>query len=331
MRRLNVLILPHPLTHLRAPWGRDVIEVCGRHHQVAIFDRAEPAAAQFEGIDAIVDIGGQATREEIGLAGRAGVRYMQVQTTGLDHVHVDAIGAAGMMLAHCPGTLSAPALAEHAMLFILGLAHRLGESQANFRSRVSYVPTGGELGGKTLGVVGFGSSGMELARRARAFGMRIMAIDVRPIDQTILDEIRPQFMGTPDELDHVVTESDYLSLHVHLTDETRHLIDARRIAMMKPTACLINVARGGLVDETALHRALADGRLGGAGLDVFADEPPDPALPVFQLPNVVVTPHTAGSTEGTSRRRAAFAAENLDRYARGQEPLGRVRMPSMGG
>ena len=93
---------------------------------------------------------------------------------------------------------------------------------------------------------------------------------------------------------------------------------------MKPTACLINVARGGLVDEEAMVRALMEGKIGGAGLDAFAQEPPDQTLPVYQLPNVYVSPHTGGSSDGTSRNRANFAADNLDRYARGDEVLARV-------
>ena len=105
---------------------------------------------------------------------------------------------------------------------------------------------------------------------------------------------------------------------------TRHIIDARRLGLMKPTACVINVARGGLIDEEALYQALLDNRRGEAGLDVFADEPPDPTNPVYQLPNVFVTPHTGGSTDGTSRKRASFAADNLDRYARGEEIAARV-------
>jgi len=94
--------------------------------------------------------------------------------------------------------------------------------------------------------------------------------------------------------------------------------------MMKPTACIINVARGGLVDEEAMYEALLANKLGGAGLDVFAQEPTDPTLPVYQLPNVITTPHIAGSTDGTARKRAAAAAENVDRIAQGQEPLHRV-------
>jgi phosphoglycerate dehydrogenase-like enzyme len=175
-----------------------------------------------------------------------------------------------------------------------------------------------------LGIIGFGASGQELARRAKPFGMRILAIDVRSIEPEIIQEIKPDLIGTPASLDHVVAESDFLSLHLHLNAATRHIIDARRIALMKSSGCLINVARGALVDESALYHALSDGKLGGAGLDVFALEPSDPSLPVFQLPNVVVTPHIAGVTYETSVRRAECAAENVDRVAQGLELLYRI-------
>ena len=324
MRCLRVLYLPHPLPHLETPWGRDVVNLCRRAHTLTVFDRDCPAAPQFEGVEVVVDLGGNATDDLIDAAADAGVRYFQVQTNGLDHVRVDRIKERNITLAHCPGTLSGIALGESAMMLILMLAHRYREASENFRMGIPYEPTGIEIENKTLGIVGFGCSGVELARRARSFQMGIMAIDVRDIEEEILNEIQPAFLGSPDDLDSVVSESDFLSLHLPLMPETRHLIDQRRLALMKVSAFLINVARGELVDETALYDALLESRLGGAGLDVFAREPPDPRLPVYALPNVVVTPHTAGATDGTSRRRAEFAAANLDRYAQGLEPLGLV-------
>jgi phosphoglycerate dehydrogenase-like enzyme len=181
--------------------------------------------------------------------------------------------------------------------------------------------------GRTLGIIGLGASGVELARRAKSFAMKIMAIDVRPIDQEILDEIQVEFLGGPDDLDEVVAQCDFLSLHLHLTPKTRHIIDARRIGLMKSTAFLVNVARGDLVDEQALYQAIVEGSIGGAGLDAFVREPPDQTLPVYQLPNVYVTPHTGGSSDGTSRKRAQFAVDNLDRYARGESIQARVTAP----
>ena len=323
-RKLNVLYLPHPVSTLEKPWSDDVVQAVQARHHLRIFDRDQAAAPQFEGIEAIVDLGGNIDADLVPAAARAGVEFLQVQTNGLDHVALDEIGRAGLLLAHCPGQLSSVALAESAMMFILMLAHHYGRARRNFAAGQLYAPTGMELEDRVLGIVGFGASGQQLARRAKAFGLRIMGIDIRPIEREILDEIQPESIGGPDDLDQVVAQSDFLSLHLHLTEATRHTIDARRLALMKPTACLINVARGGLADEEALYRALLEERLGGAGLDAFAAEPPDPRRPVYQLPNVCLTPHTAGSTDGTSRKRAQFAADNLDRYARGEEVQGRV-------
>ena len=175
-----------------------------------------------------------------------------------------------------------------------------------------------------LGLVGFGASAQALAVRARAFDMRVFAVDIREIEPEVVERTGPEFLGTPEDLDYVIGECDFLSLHLHLNESTRHTIDARRIGLMKPTAAVINVARGELVDEEALYAALLEGRIGGAGLDVFAEEPPDPTLPVYKLPNVYVTPHVGGTTVNTSRGRAALMAENVDRVAMGLEPLHQV-------
>ena len=178
------------------------------------------------------------------------------------------------------------------------------------------LPRKKERKGRWLGIGGNGQSGKEWARRAKALGRKILDIDISPIQQAVLDEIQPYIRGGSDDLDRVTAESDFLSVHLHLTSETHHIIDERRIGLMKSTAYLVNVARGGLVDEEALYQALLEERIGGAGLDAFAEEPPDVSRPVYQLPTVCLSPHTGGSTDGTSRKRAAFAAENVNRYAR---------------
>ena len=316
--------MPHPVVELHAPWGEDAIAAIRDRHDLRIFDRQRDAEPQFQGVEVVVDLGSNISGELVEVAARAGVKLVHAQTNGLDHVAVDQITSAGMLLAHCPGKLSSEALAEATMMFILMLSRRYGEAQINIANRKCFSPAGFELSGRKLGLVGFGASGQEVARRAKAFGMHIMATDVRAIEPEVLDEIAPEFLCGPDALDRVVAESDYLSLHLLLNDKTRHIMDARRIGLMQPTACLINVARGELVDETALCEALVENRIGGAGLDVFAEEPPDPTRPAYQLPNVFVMPHTAGATDGTSRNRALFAADNLDRYARGEEILARV-------
>lgn len=325
MRRLNVLYLPHPEAATDSAWGEDVMAALVTSHDVKRFNTTRPAAPQFENVEVIIDIGGNIQDDLIGVATSAGVKFIQVQTNGLDHVKVHEILESGMMLAHCPGLLSSVALAESAMMFLLLLAKRYREAVANFAQKTMYLPMGRDLAGSTLGIVGFGAAGQALAHRAKGFGMRLVANDIHSIEPRILDDIQPDFMGGGGDLDRVIQESDYLSLHLHLTPETRHIIDAGRIACMKPTASLINVSRGALVDEDALYQALIEGRIGGAGLDAFAKEPPETNHPVYQLPNVCVTPHTAGGTNGTSRRRAAFAAANLDRYARGEPPEEQVR------
>ncbi len=321
MRRINVLLLAdQDAFH---PWCEDVVQAIGDRHNLSIFDETQPLAPQFDGVEVVIDHAGSVGTHEMMDAAKD-ARHWQVMSTGFEHFDLDYIKTRGIPAANCPGQFSKESLAETAMMFILMLAHQYRPSIETFRSRALYVPMGWELGDRNLGIIGFGASGQELARRAKPFGMRILAIDIRTIEPEILNEIRPDLMGTPGDMDRVVAESDYLSLHLHVNDATRRIIDARRIALMKPTACLINVARGALVDESALHQALLDGKLGGAGIDVFTDEPPDPTAPVYQLPNVVTTPHIAGCTYETSRRRAECAAENVDRIAQDLEPLYRI-------
>lgn len=321
MRRIKVLLLQIP--GLDPVWLNEANRALSVRHDVAIFDPALPMVPQFEGVEAVVDLGGSVgTRPMYDAAKDA--KLWQILGTGLDHVDVAYMKTKTFFVANCPGQFSSVALAECAMMFILMLARGVHEAESNFKNGVMYWPTGLELADMVLGIVGFGSSGQELARRAKGFGLRIHAVDLVPPRPEILREIQPEFVGAPGDLDRVVQASDFLSVHLHLTPETRHIIDARRIASMKKTAFLINVARGALVDEEALQKAILSAKIAGAGLDVFSEEPPDASRPVYRLPNVVATPHIAGATIGTARKRAAAAAENVDRIAQGLEPLYRV-------
>lgn len=321
VKRLSVLFLP--LKTVEPVWQEELVKAVSPGHDLAIYDGNKPLEQQFEGVRVVVDMGGSVGTKAMYDAARDAALW-QILGTGLDHLDIAYMKTRGFAISYCPGQFSSVGLAECAMMYILMLSRRYHEARSNFRAGLLYKPTGMELEGKVLGIIGFGSSGQELARRARCFGMRIRAVDVRRIDPEVLDELKPELVGSPADMDRVVQESDFLSLHLHLSSETRHIIDARRIALMKSSACIINVSRGALVDEAALHEALLNGKLGGAGLDVFSDEPPDPTLPVYRLPNVVVTPHVSGATDGTARKRAAAAAENIDRIAQGLEPLYRV-------
>ena len=323
--KLTVLFLPHPLDpSMFQPWGENVVDAIGECHNLRILDYNQSIAQQIEGVDVVIDHGGSAGTREMADVAAGKVRLWQILGTGLDHFDMDYWRAKKIPVANCPGPFSAVALAECAMMFILMLARQYPITQANLKTGQMYKPTGLELDGLKLGIVGFGASGTELARRALPFGMRILAIDIRDVGEDEMREFGAEFAGKPEDLDNVLAESDIVSLHLHLNDETRHTINARRLRLMKSTAFLINVARGALVDEVALEAALVEGQIGGAGLDAFSREPPDMTSQIFNLPNVIATPHVSGGTDRTSQKRARAAAENVDRIAAGLEPLYRV-------
>ena len=323
MGKLKVSYLPHPIVSVEER-HQYLPEILLKEFDTEIFDRSKDALSQLKGREVIVDLGGNIEPELVDVAAEVGIKYIQVQTNGLDHVEVERIIEKGMILAHCPGHLSSVSLAEGAMMFILMLAHDYGNATDQFYAGTVFSANGLEVEGRTLTIVGFGASGQQLARRAKAFGMRINAIDVRPIEQEILDEIQPDFLGEPEDLDGAIEDCDFLSVHLHLTEETKHIINKRRIGLLKPTSYVINVARGGLIDEDALYDALKDKKIAGAGLDAFAKEPPEFDLPVYKLPNVIVQPHTVAGTDGTMRKRADFAVKNLKRYSGDGELEGQI-------
>jgi phosphoglycerate dehydrogenase-like enzyme len=243
----------------------------------------------------------------------------------LDHVDVAYFAEVGMPLANTPGQFSSIALAEHALFLMLCFAKSFADSQKGIRAKAFWTPLNEELSGRTLGIIGLGASGRELAKRAWAIGMRVLAINRSAVPKSLIDELHLASVGNWSELDRVLAEADYVSLHVPLVPETHHLIDKHALELMKPTAVLINIARGGLVDEEALMNALRTSQIKGAGLDVFAEEPLPPAHPLLEMDNVVATPHIAGVTEETMRRRAEAAARNVDRVAEGLPPLHQVK------
>jgi phosphoglycerate dehydrogenase-like enzyme len=303
------------------PWLADFLAAADGRVDAAVLDPERPLREQFAGTVVVVDQGGHATREQIDAGAEGGVRLWQVLGTGVDHTEVDYIRSKGILLANTPGQFSAVALAEHALMFVLCLAKNLREAEANCHAGRMYQPLSDELEGQLLGIVGLGASGGELAVRARALGMRVQAVDVAAVPPDRVAELGVERFADLDGLDELIASSDYVSLHVPLTAATRHLIDERRLALMKPTAALVNVARGRIVDEDALARALGERRIRGAGIDVFGQEPLEPDNPLLHLDNVITTPHTAGITRGTSRRRSAACVENALRVLGGEEPV----------
>ncbi len=307
------------------PWYRDFVEANQGRHLVHFYDPDQPTAEQFEGASVVVDAAGLVgDRDLIDAASTAGVRLWQIQAVGTDNVDFPYFAQKGIPVAKMPGSTSGNGLAEHALFLMFCVTKNLHDTDRCVRSGVFAEYVNDELEGKTLTIIGLGASGSKLARKATGLDMRVMAVDIIEVPGERLKELGVDFFGGPADLDRVLKEADYLSLHTPLTSQTRHLIDARALGLMKPTAILINVARGGLVDQEALTDVLKSGRLRGAGLDVFETEPVDPKHPLLHMDQVVATSHIAGGTTGTSRRRATEALENIDRIAEGHPPLNLV-------
>jgi glyoxylate reductase len=246
------------------------------------------------------------------------LRHVASYGVGVNHLDLDACRARGILVTNTPGVVT-EATADMAFGLVLAVARRIAESDRLVR-RGGWIGIdpgwmlGTEVNGKTIGIVGFGRIGQAMARRASGFSMRVIYSTPR---EMLFDGA--ERVG----LDALLAESDIVSLHVPLTPATRNLVDRKRIQAMKPGAILVNTARGGVVDEAALAEALSSGHLGGAGLDVFADEPRVPEA-LLRLENVVVTPHLGSGTRETRASMSRMVLDDIERVARGGAPLNKV-------
>jgi len=304
-------------------WDEVIIATIAEHHDVRIYDRMRPASEQLHNIDAIVDPGSVWACRELAAAA-SDVKLWQTVTVGVDFLDMDTMRRIGVPVCHCPGSTSATGLAEAAMMFMLMIVHRYNSAQETLARGQLYRPMGDEVAGKILGFIGFGESARALARMAKPLGMRFMIARRSEMEPEVLKEFRPDYAGTLADIDHIFSKADFVSLHLPLTPETKEVVTSERIALMKSTACLINIARGELVDQEALYGALLENRIAGIGTDVHADDHPDPTHPVCQHPNFYALPHVAGTTSGTARRRATVVLQNLERIEQGLEPQYRV-------
>jgi phosphoglycerate dehydrogenase-like enzyme len=236
---------------------------------------------------------------------------------GYDSVDVPAMTRAGVLVANTPNAVPRP-VATIAVTFILALSHRLFVKdrltrEGRWAERVEHMGTG--LTGRTLGVVGAGGIGKELLRMARVFDLKLLAADPHVDSRTI-----EGFGAKKVTLDDLMAQSDFVVIACLLNEETRHLIGARQLALMKPTAYLINVARGPIVDERALYEALSARRIAGAGLDVFEEEPTPASNPILKLDNVIVTPHALAWTDELFDNIARTAIGAILAVAAGRRP-----------
>ena len=252
----------------------------------------------------------------------ARLRFIQVCAAGYERFDLERLAAAGVRAANGRG-VNSNAVAEHAMALMLALVRHIHTGRDHQRGRrwrgmISELEhREDELAGKRLLIYGLGGIGARLASLARAFDMRVLGIkrdtSVRPDGA---DEVHP-----PEAFLELLPEADFVALTCPLSEDTRGLIGARSLMAMKRSAYLINVARGGCVDEPALIEALRAGEIAGAGIDVTVDEPLSPGSPLWELENVVLTPHTAGETRRYEDNVIDILLENLERLWRGEERL----------
>ena len=258
------------------------------------------------------------------------LKWVHCCHAGVDRSARPEVFEKGIILTSSAGR-SAPALAEHAMLFIQMLTYdmpMLFRAQAEHRWAVSreYMQKTGILG-KTLGIVGLGNTGTELARLAKAFNMQVLGWrrSRKPVGN--VDRVYASDGG--DSLNEFLAQCDYVVLCAELNDATFHMIDAEQLAAMKPTAFLINMGRGKLVNEPALIQALKDGQIAGAGLDTFEVEPLPADSDLWDMPNVIITPHATPALADREARSIAFAIQNIKAYREGGRMVNRVTEKSI--
>jgi phosphoglycerate dehydrogenase-like enzyme len=257
------------------------------------------------------------TAEVIAAAPR--LKLIQHQGVGYDNVDVAAAAQVGIPIGLTPEGTSKP-VAEHVILLILSLYRNIFVANRTLREgqwlQWQLRPQSYNLVGKRMGIVGLGRIGREVARRTRAFECQLVYYDVMRAPAEVETELEVEYVP----FDELLAQSDIITLHLPRTEETQGMIGAAQLARMKPTALLINTARGGLVDEAALYQALTSRQIAGAGLDVFAVEPPGVDNPLLHLDNVAATPHIAAGTRDALANKMQAAFGNMQRVAEGQPP-----------
>jgi D-3-phosphoglycerate dehydrogenase len=296
--------------------GLDLLDrTPGVKHEFLAENTRELTAAQVRDYDAILVLAPRVSAAT--LTGADRLTVLARFGVGYDTVDVDACTANGVLLTITPDGVRRP-VATSVMAFILALGHKVFAKdritrEGRWGEKLAMMGTG--LVGKTLGIVGFGNIGREVARLAKPFDLRIVAAD-----PYVSREQAAAAGAELVDLDTLMRTADFVSVNCNLSDETRHLIDARRLALMKSTAFLINTARGPVVDEPALVTVLGARRIAGAALDVFEQEPADPANPLFALDNVILAPHAICWTDECFLNNGRSAIQSILDVAAGRLP-----------
>ncbi|WP_406535602.1 phosphoglycerate dehydrogenase [Methanobrevibacter sp.] len=242
---------------------------------------------------------------------------------GVDNIDLDAATEKGIMVVNSPESTSVT-VAEHTMGLILAMARKISIADKSVKEgkweKKKFM--GVELRNKTLGVIGMGRIGSQVVNRCQAFGMDAMAYD-----PYLPEEVAKQMGVVLTDLETVLVNADFITIHVPLTPETKHSISTEQFEMMKDTAFIVNCARGGVIDEEALYDALANDKIGGAALDVYENEPPAEDSKLFELDNIVLTPHIAASTKEAQRDAAIIVADEIIDLAKGNTPKNVLNMP----
>jgi phosphoglycerate dehydrogenase-like enzyme len=304
-----VYLLRHPGITSRTPEGWQSAVIASSSGAYAEEDLAEVE-------DADVFVVGLEPVDDRLLARAPRLRLIQRLGRGYCNIDLEAASRRGIPVCGMPD-FNAGTVAEHTLMLILALLRRVFESTLLMKAGrwpVTDVIGNGvfDLAGKTVGIVGYGAIGGAVAERVLAFDADVCIHDPRP------DAIPTELDALP--LDDLLRRSDIVTLHVPLTAGSRGMIGRRELGLMKPAALFVNTARGALVDEVALAEALASGAIAGAGIDVFAEEPLDPAHPLRRCPNLLLTPHTAGQTREAMERMVGMMLDNLGRFERGEAP-----------
>jgi phosphoglycerate dehydrogenase-like enzyme len=297
----------------------------------AQFDQIEVATLRAKGHKADVMLPAMSRIDGALMDRIEGLRLIQQWGAGLEGVDIAAATERKIAVANVPtpGTGNAESVAEWCVMAAIALSRRLPLAQETIRTGGTWgTPLGRALMGRTAGIVGLGGIGQALAARLRPFGMRLIGLQRRP-EPALAERLGMEWVDGPERLAELLRRSDYLFLCVPLTEQTRHLIDEAALAMLPPQACIINAARGGLLSTQAMLRALEEGRLIGAGLDVFEQEPLDPASPLLGRADVIATSHIAGVTDVSYRGIARGVVANIVRILAGQAPLNCVNWEAL--